>query len=309
MKKLYTYFCWAVFLAGLSPITSKTENSIIEDYSKMSAEELNAAFILSVKKHRLENMEQLIQAGADVNALVSYTDTSGDCDWDIKSTALIYAVRHNMPDMVQVLLKVKNKLTDSLDKAFSEAIKRGYISVVKEFIAGGININYADEDGRTPLILAVMNSRAISEFSTQAHARGKSRWEQRREIIKILLRTGASIDCADKYGRTALMEAVLQHDLTIVQELLQDARMYQGAFFGFGVKPINYADRDGNTALMLAIEKICSNYFDSQGYNICLNSQEIVEKLFHAPGCDHHHKNKNGMTALILLEKLHKKSF
>ncbi len=60
---------------------------------------------------------------------------------------------------------------------------------------------------------------------------------------------------------------------------------------------------------MLAIEKICSNYFDSQGYNICLNSQEIVEKLFHAPGCDHHHKNKNGMTGLILLEKLHKKSF
>jgi hypothetical protein len=39
-------------------------------------------------------MQELIQAGANVNTPVSYTGTSGDCDWRIESTVLMYAVKH-----------------------------------------------------------------------------------------------------------------------------------------------------------------------------------------------------------------------
>ena len=76
-------------------------SSTAEDYSKMSIMELDAAFILAVQEHRSEKMQELIQAGANVNTPIPYTWTSGDCDWEIKSTALIYAVRHNCPNMVK----------------------------------------------------------------------------------------------------------------------------------------------------------------------------------------------------------------
>src|SRR5271170_1564744 len=43
------------------------KNLAIEDYSKMSITELDAAFILAVQEHRSEKMQELIEAGANVN--------------------------------------------------------------------------------------------------------------------------------------------------------------------------------------------------------------------------------------------------
>ena len=71
---------------------------------KMSQAELDTAFVLAVKKHHSEKIQELIQAGANVNTPVPYTWTSGDCDWRITSTALMYAVRHDCPNVIKALL-------------------------------------------------------------------------------------------------------------------------------------------------------------------------------------------------------------
>lgn len=291
-----------LLVIGFVQVDCKEEN-LSEDYSKMSVTELDNAFVLAVQKHCPEKMQELIEAGANFNTLVPYTWTAGDCDWQIESTALIYAVRHNCPEMVKVLVKVEKKLHEALDKAIIE----GYSGVVKELINGGADINYVNEYDRTPLIMAVQYASAHSEFSLQAQWRIKSRWQDRREIIQTLLKAGANTKHVDKDGRTALMEAVCKHDLNTVQSLLQASEMNTGSFFGFGTKPINYADKDGNTALILAIQYVRYSYIDNQEYNICLNSQKIISELLEAPGIDAYYVNKKGETAVTLLEKLQNK--
>jgi ankyrin repeat protein len=289
-----------LLLIGFVQVDGKEENLAAENYSKMSIAELDTAFVLAVREHRSEKMQELIQAGADVNTPIPYTWTSGDCDWEIASTALVYAVRHDCPNMVKVLVKVEKKLNEALDVA----IKEGYSDVVEELIEGGADINYVNENKDTPLIIAIHHARATAEFSPQAQEQAKSRWRQRRKIIQTLLKAGANVNHVNKYGRTALMEAIEKHDLNTVQDLLKFPEITTGSFFGFGIKPINYADKDGNTALILAIQMVRYRYTDNQEYEICMNSQNIIIALLETPGIDPHHVNKNGKTAITLLEKL-----
>lgn len=297
MKKINKYFCLLLLLIGFVQLNGKLA---AEDYSKMSKAELDAAFILAVQEHCSEKMQELIQAGANVNAPIPYTWTSGDCDWQIESTALIYAVRHNCPNMVKVLLKVEKKLNEALDVAIEE----GYSDVVEVLIKGGADINYVNKNKDTPLIIAIQHARATAEFSPQAHEKATSRWYHRRKIIQTLLKAGANVSHVNKYGRTALMEAVKKYDLDTVHKLLDVPEMTMGSYFGFGTKPINYADKDGNTALILAMQMVRCSYINDQEYNICVNSQNIINALLETPGIDAFHVNKNGETALTLFEKL-----
>lgn len=300
MKKTNKYFCLLLLLVGFVQINGKLA---AEEYSKMSTVELDAAFILAVQEHRSEKMQELIQAGANVNTPIPYTWTSGDCDWEIENTALIYAVRHNCPNMVKVLLKVEKKLNEALDIAIEE----GYSDVVEELIKGGADINYVNENKDTPLIIAIQHAHATAEFSSQAQARATSRWYERRKIIQTLLKVGANVSHGNKYGRTALMEAVIEHDLNTVQNLLKVPELTTDSYFGFGTKPINYADRDGNTALILAIQKVRYSYINNQEYNICMNSQNIINALLETTGIDTQYVNKKGETAVTLFEKLNEK--
>lgn len=300
MKKVNKYVCLLLLLIGVIQFNNKL---VADDYSKMSTEELNASFIQAVKKHDSEKIQELIEAGANVNTPIPYIWTQGDCDWDIQSTALIYAVRYDCKDVVKILLRVEENLNNALDIA----IKQGFSDVVKELIEGGVDINYVNENKDTPLIIAVQHARATAEFSSQAQARAASRWDERRMIIQMLLQKGANVSHVNKYGRTALMEAVIEHDLNTVQNLLQVPKMTTGSYFGFGTKPINYADKDGNTALILAVQKVRYRYINNQEYNICMNSQNIINALLETPGIDAYHVNKNGETAMTLLEKLYEK--
>ncbi len=290
-----------VVMFGIAQVSSAAG-----DCSKMSAHELNEAFIIAVQRGSCDEVQKLITAGADTNTIITYILSERDCDWEIKTTALIYAVRHNCPNMVKVLLKVEEK---ELNKALDVAIREGYLDVVEELIKGGADVNYVDKYKETPLLFAIRHANATEEFSAQAQARARSRWYERRKIIQTLLRAGANVSHANKDGTTALMEAVIRHDLNTVQSLLQVPEMTTGSsYFGFGTKPINYADNDGNTALILAIKKVRCSYIDNQEYKICENSQNIINALLKTPGIDLHHVNKNGDTAIKLLKELEEKN-
>jgi ankyrin repeat protein len=294
----------ALVMFGIAQVSSAAE-----DYSKMSAHELNEAFIIAVQRGSCDEVQKLVQAGADINTIITYIDDSHyDCSWEINTTALRYAVAHNNLNMVKILLKVEKELR-KLNDALNIAISSGYSDVVEELIKGGADINYVDKYKGTPLLFAIRHAEATQEFSAQAQARARSRWYERRGIIQTLLRVGANVSHANKDGTTALMEAVIRHDLNTVQSLLQVPEMTKGSsYFGFGTKPINYADNDGNTALILAIKSVRCSYIDNQEYKICENSQNIINALLQTPGIDLHHVNKNGDTAIKLLKKLEEKN-
>jgi ankyrin repeat protein len=271
-----------------------------QDYSTMSMNQLDSAFVSAVKERSLEKIELLIKAGANIHTPIPYILTQGDCDWDVQSTAFMYAVNGNFADMVKILMKGEKNLNEALNIA----IRGGCLDVVKELIQEGADINCVDENKNTPLIIAIKCACATAEFNTQANERIRSGWQKRREIIAVLLKAGADINHVNKYGRTALMEAIEQHDLNTVEQLLEIPEIKMGSFFGFGIKPINYADQDGNTALILAMKNIRYTYINSQEYNICKNSQKIANLLFETPEVDVYYINKKGETALKLFEIL-----
>lgn len=182
-----------------------------------------------------------------------------------------------------------------LDEALIIAIKNGYLNEVKELIQAGANVNYAEKYGETPLNMAVDHARALSQFSSQAQEKYKSRWEQGAEIIHILLETKANVNHANKNGDTALMLAIKNHDFNTVQYLLETP----------GIN-INHVNKEGDTALLIAIQYIRYSYIDGdmQQYHSCVNSQNILENLLQNPEIDLFHSNKKGDTAIDLLFKL-----
>jgi ankyrin repeat protein len=196
------------------------------------------------------------------------------------------------------------------DTALMKAISSGSLATVKKLIKEGADINQQDAYKNTPLVLAIKNARPISEFSGQAQARTRSRWQARKKIIQVLLEAGANIKHVNKWGSTALMEAVKNNDLNTVQDLIKLPEMTKSSFFGFSEKPINYANKDGNTALIIAIKHIITSYIvgDRQSYHSAQNSQKIVDALFKTPGIDLYHINNKGETAISLFNKLHKQN-
>lgn len=274
-----------------------------QDYVTMFQTELNQRFVDAVKQNAAEQVEKLLTIGADMNTPISYTITEGDCDWDTQSTALIYATEHNYSETVKVLTKHKK----DLNIALRIAISKGYEATTSTLIEAGVNINFIDEDGNTPLIFAIQDARPNAEFSSQAQSRYRSRWQQRQNIIQLLLQAGADITHTNKKGRTALMEAVINQDLHTVQSLLQHPDISKIKFFSF-TRFINYADNDGNTALMHAINKVQYLYTNNQEYNICINTQKIMEVLLNHPDIDLYLTNNNGESAIDLFEEFERRT-
>ena len=353
--------------------------------------ELDEAFISAVKNHNLEEMQELIEAGADVNAPIYHSWDMGDWDWSGKCSPLLFAIKFKKPEMAKILLQVKNKLNTTLNQALDDAIRYGSSAIVEELIKEGADLNYINENEDTLLILAVEYVHPLQQYGRRGPRKSTrkvlqillnepkvvatinhvnkdgrtalmeaanrhdlatvqdllkfpkvstgsffgfgenpinyadkdgntalilaardSRYvrEKSRKIIQILLKAGANIAHVNKYDRTALMEAVEQENLDMVQELLKFSEITTGSFFGTGKKPINFADKNGNTALILAVKLVRTSFVYGnnreykEGYNACVSTQKIVDALLKTPGIDPYHANKKGETAIALLEKL-----
>ncbi len=107
--------------------------------------------------------------------------------------------------------------------SIQQATRAGDVSAVYAFVADGVDINTADEDGRTPLHWAADNAQA--------------------ETAQQLLALGANVNARDHAGRTPLHYAARAGQSAIVEQLLA-----HGA-------SINAADVRGNTALHLAASR------------------------------------------------------
>lgn len=100
------------------------------------------------------------------------------------------------------------------------AAKMERLGEVKEYIKDGLDLNFQDCEGNTPLIYAS--------------------WEGNCAIIEELVNSGADIDLQNNIGQTPLMIAVLSKKRGAIIKLLN-----------LGANP-NIKDRNGNTAFMIA---------------------------------------------------------
>ena len=88
------------------------------------------------------------------------------------------------------------------EKALQDAALSGKIEEVKSLLRHGTNVNAADDDGRTALMLAAFNGHT--------------------DIVKILLDLGARVEARDIVGRTALLYAATGPFPQTVELLLEN---------------------------------------------------------------------------------------
>ncbi|WP_250294742.1 ankyrin repeat domain-containing protein [Wolbachia endosymbiont of Oedothorax gibbosus] len=138
-----------------------------------------------------------------------------------------------------------------MSKELFLAVKNNDIGRVSALIAGGANVNIADEYGYTPLHVAVMHghidvvnilmaSKANVDAMDKTYKYTPLYWAARNgyiEIVKVLIAGKASVNTANKYGYTPLHEAAQNGYIEIVGILI------------LGKADVNTADEYGYTPL------------------------------------------------------------
>ena len=168
----------------------------------------------------IEAVKQHLAAGADVNTI----DVDGKTPAD-------RAVSEDKKETADLLRKHGGKTGEEI-KALLVAALNGYLEVVKQSIADGIDVNTKDKNGVTPLHHAVR----------QGH----------KEIVELLIANGADVNATDKQdAETPLHWAAYAGENYIVELLIKS---------GAGLNPkrniaLHSKDRLGATPLDHALNR------------------------------------------------------
>ena len=303
MENIRKYYC-ILLLLGFTQINSCST----EDYSKMSADELNQALVVAVKHCHSDEVRKLIQAGADTNQDINYIETSGDCDWDVSSSMLDYASEKGSTDIVKELIKTKLSI-NAINQALITASGKGHSEIVKELIQ--IQAKAKADTFNTALIIAAQNLPYITRFypkdlkdyldtlntalmvaaknipfitSACGYYRSLNGYLY---VIKELLKAGADVNYTDEYGNTPLIEAIdhsiIDRDDSFTKSLKADRKKIIEVLLQAKAH-VNHANKYGDTALIKAIEH---------------HDVNTVQILLQTPGININHANNDGNTALI----------
>lgn len=194
----------------------------------------------AVRAQKLEIVQVLVEAGADVNAISRHGGTalilaalpqSADIfqyliqltSQDIRQysieQALLMSASDGDPEVVNLLLEADVNL-DTRDKsdgsiALMTATEFRNILFARTLISRGANVDIEDCQGRTALMIA-------ARFRNLIEARRREHWEAQTNATRLLLEAKASLEKADQKGRTALMHASEFGSPQVVEILLKN---------------------------------------------------------------------------------------
>lgn len=137
----------------------------------------------------------------------------------------------------------------------AKAVMEDDVNAARDLIARGDNVNTKEEDGTTPLFIAVENGniemvRLLLDFGAKVNVRNKEKQtplmmlddDATKELVELLIQSGAKVNQKAKDGNTALISAAASAKADVLRALI-DA----GA-------EVDAADSEGVTALMNAAE-------------------------------------------------------
>jgi ankyrin repeat protein len=177
--------------------------------------ELQRTILDAIRAGDIEEVQQLLQTGADINAR-----DNGGC------TSLHYALRAGQLEMVKLLVANGANLNARADNGWTplhHAVSAGQLKMVKLLVANGANLNARDNGGWTPLHDAVS--------------------EGKLEVVKLLVDSGADVNARDNIGCAAIHHALRAGQLEIAKCLVD------------GGADINARDNSDWTSLYHAVSK------------------------------------------------------
>lgn len=151
-------------------------------------------------------------------------------------------------------------------------IYRGDIEAVRHLIQSGCDVNEVDEDGRTPLMDAILNCDCSSAMVQLLLENGASvnvadkvqHWtslhfasrDGKPVLVSLLLKRGARVDAVDVYGNTPLLRALTAHqNVAEVITLLLEAGANPHLRNKTGVSPLELAKRLNRSELIALLDK------------------------------------------------------
>lgn len=253
----------------------------VTDYSKMSVNELNAALVEAVKKGSYDEVQKLVQSGANVNQKFTYAESRYD-DYDAKITCTLleYAAKDGNVSIVKELIQKVEK--DDINAALIVAAKEGDSDMVRELIQGSSKVGVINKAFNrvkeliqgSPRINTLNKALICSASNFPGITANLSSGKLYRDalgdyvnVIQELIKAGANVNYTDEWGNTALIEIIKESLYTKAQK--NDRAKIIQALVQAGAD-VNHISKRGDTALMLAIEN-----HDLDAVQILLNTQKI----------------------------------
>lgn len=117
--------------------------------------------------------------------------------------AMTFAAVNHHPEILHTLFEHGDSLDEEAGdwKAIHFAVQYRSTETIRILIANGADVNYRDDEGKTPLMRAAKNSDNV--------------------ILDILLEGGADVNLADEAGMTALMYAAQKANIENIHRLIQ----------------------------------------------------------------------------------------
>ena len=232
--------------------------------------------IIAVGNSYIDTAKILIENGANINAV----DFEG---W----SALSYAVNNGDIEIAKLLLENKAKIKDELLIAIKSPIVESRINIMKLLIDNKANINYTDEDGFTPLNIAIESGDM--------------------ELTKFLITNGANVNSLMQDGVSLIGYAIAQNNMDLLQILIENgANVNYTNGDSWANTPLQTASRLGldNVVRILLTRNADINAVDMNGntalHTAALNSQLSIVKLLLEKNPNLDIQNKVGNTALHL---------
>jgi ankyrin repeat protein len=232
--------------------------AILSRRPKLNQEEWTNVLVSAASNGNTELMNAAINGGADIHVV------------DGRGRTLLMVAATTNAATVQTLLshKVEINSRDSAgNTALIEAAQFGCVECIRLLLNAGAEPNVQNNEGNTPLILALDHSYPrVEAVAALLRGRAKSDIVNKEgdnallvaasvgaaDVVQLLLQTGAAVDTKDASGKTPLIRAVVARsgyypapDLgaDVIRKLLK-ARA-----------DINAVDDEGTTALILAARK------------------------------------------------------
>ncbi|OCQ95988.1 hypothetical protein BCD64_11540 [Nostoc sp. MBR 210] len=271
------HFNWYYFFEQLENAAITGNLAVIQILIKiginvdLQSYEPGTALMSAAECGQLEAVKLLVEAGADVNAMI----------WRTSETPLLNAADAGEKEVYDYLyplvsddirkigekriakgIKIKEKKRKKNTENFIDAAMMGQIEFVQAAIKNGIDINaigsngktalmYAAANGHTSMIKTLIQAGANLDILSDEEIAGESKTAlmdvassycatSRHEIIKVLVEAGANVNLQGQDGLTALMWATMCNYTNAVEALIEVGT------------DLNLRNNDGNTAIMYA---------------------------------------------------------